>query len=51
MHVIPAEAGIHNGLQSLDSRLRGNDVQMEHRDFYESVNIQLPSVSQNELVH
>ncbi len=37
--VIPAEAGIHNVLQSLDSHLRGNDEQGENRTFYES-NIQ-----------
>ena len=35
--VIPAEAGSHNVLQSLDSRLRGNDGQREIRTFYEAL--------------
>ena len=36
---MPAKAGIHNYLKTLDSRLRGNDVKGRFKTFYESINI------------
>jgi len=35
--VIPAQAGIHNELKSLDSRLRGNDKKKAILTFYETI--------------
>jgi hypothetical protein len=37
--VTPAKAGVHNLLECLDSRFRGNDKKGAKRTFYESINI------------
>jgi hypothetical protein len=36
---MPAKAGIHNYLKTLDSRLRGNDVKGRFKTIYETINI------------
>ena len=36
--VTPAKAGVHNFLEYLDSRFRGNDKNGAKRTFYERVN-------------
>ena len=36
---MPAKAGIQNYLNTLDSRLRGNDAKGRFKTFYESINI------------
>ena len=42
---MPAKAGIHNYLKTLDSRLRGNDVKGRFKTFYETINFQSKFVS------
>jgi hypothetical protein len=37
MHVIPAQAGIHNHMKTLDPRLRGDDRQRTSSIFYDAV--------------
>ena len=37
--VTPAEAGVHNLLECLDSRFRGNDRKGTKQTFYESINL------------
>ena len=36
---MPAKAGIHNYLKTLDSRLRRNDAKGRFKTFYETINI------------
>jgi hypothetical protein len=36
---MPAKAGIHKYLKTLDSRFRGNDAKGQIKTFYESINI------------
>jgi len=38
--VTPAKAGVHNILEYLDSRFRGNDKNGAKRTFYERINSQ-----------
>jgi hypothetical protein len=40
--VTPAEAGVQNYLNLLDSRFRGNDKIGEITTFYETINYKLP---------
>ena len=39
--VTPAEAGVQNSLNLLDSRFRGNDKNGEITTFYETINYEL----------
>jgi hypothetical protein len=41
--VTPVKAGVHNLLESLDSRFRGNDKKEARRTFYESLSSPLAS--------
>jgi hypothetical protein len=36
---MPAKAGIQNYLETLDSRLRGNDAEGRFKTFYETINL------------
>ena len=38
--VTPAKAGVHNILEYLDSRFRGNDKKVAKRTFYERIFIE-----------
>ena len=45
--VTPAKAGVHNILECLDSRFRGNDTKEAKRTFYERIKIDgLPKIRQ-----
>ena len=46
---MPAKAGIHNYLKTLDSRLRGNDAKGRVKTFYETINIQISNKIKNQL--
>ena len=37
--VTPAKAGVHNILEYLDSRFRGNDKKVAKRTFYERIKV------------